>query len=65
MERNWPLQELMLSNWVRFTVCWALLKPDEVLPSIPTSVATVKGWIFVRDLWTTGLDRVYLNSFYS
>jgi hypothetical protein len=54
MERNWPLQELMLSNRVRFTVCSALLKPDEVLPSIPTSVATVKGWISVRDLWTMG-----------
>jgi hypothetical protein len=50
MERNWPLQELMLSNQVQFTVCSALPKPDEDLPRIPTSVATVKGWIFMRDL---------------
>jgi hypothetical protein len=54
MERNWPLQELMLSNRVQFTVCSALPNPDEVLASIPTSVATVKGWIFMRDLWTMG-----------
>lgn len=44
----------MLSNRVQFTICSALPNPDEVLVSIPTSVATVKGWIFMRNLWTMG-----------
>jgi hypothetical protein len=67
MERNWPLQELLLSNTVKFAVCEEVIDPT--LPSrgrwegMPASLDTTKARTTIFDLgslaqtWVGSSDR--------